>query len=120
MVREKSPRIGRVNDLLQRSLAKLIRDECRDPRLGTVTVSMVDITNNLEFAKVFVTVLEDDKVEQSLIVLNKAAGFLRKQLACAISFLKIIPKLKFLYDDSVIDGKRMDVLLESLTVDAAG
>jgi ribosome-binding factor A len=113
-INEPSHRIGRINDVLQRDLAKLIRDKCKDPRLGFVTVSGVEVANNLAYAKIFVTVLEDDKVKQSIEVLNNAAGFLRSELS-HISILRIVPKLRFIYDDSIVKSTRMDKLLDSLS-----
>ena len=108
-----SPRIGRINDVLHRDLAKLIRDKCKDPRLGLVTVSAVDVAPNLAYAKIFVTILEDDKIKQSLEVLNNAAGFLRTELA-HITFLRIVPKLRFIYDDSIVNSQRMNALINSV------
>lgn len=112
-MREPSPRIGRINDVLQRDIAILIRDKCRDPRLGLVTVSSVEVANNLAFAKVFVTILEDDKVQQSIDILNNASGFLRTELS-HLTILRIVPKLRFIYDSSIVEGKRIDALLDSL------
>jgi len=112
-MKESSPRIGRINDVLQRELAKLIRDKCKDPRLGLVTVAAVEVANNLEHAKIFVTILENDKIKQSLVVLNNAAGFLRTELA-RLTKLRIVPKLTFIYDDSIIKGEKIDALLAAL------
>jgi ribosome-binding factor A len=110
-----APRIGRVNDILQRDLAKLIRDKCKDPRLGMVTVVGVEVTPNLAFAKIFVTVLEDEKITQSLEILNNAAGFLRNELA-HIALLRIIPKLRFIYDASTVNSQRLNNLLASVII----
>jgi len=112
-MKTQSPRIGRISDVLHRDIAKLIRNKCKDPRLGLVTVASVDVAPNLAYAKIFVTVLEDDKIKESLDVLNKAAGFLRTELA-HITFLRIVPKLRFIYDDSVVNSQRMNTLLDSI------
>lgn len=112
MVR-RSSRSGRLSDLLQRELSKLIRDECTDPRLGMVTISGVVVADDLSFARVFVTVLEDDKLEGSIEALNHAAGFFRTQLSKHLT-LRIVPKLRFIYDDSLRTGSRMDQLLKSV------
>lgn len=107
------PRLGRINEVMQRELAKLVQNKCRDPRLGFVTISAVEVAANLEFAKVYVTVLEDDKLAQSIEVLNNAAGFFRTELS-KLKMLRIIPKLRFVYDSSIMQGKRIDALLEAL------
>jgi len=112
MVR-RSSRSGRLSDLLHRELSKLIRDECTDPRLGMVTISGVVVTDDLSFARVFITVLEDEKQECSLEALNHAAGFFRTQLSKHLT-LRIVPRLRFIYDDSLRTGSRMDQLLKSV------
>lgn len=112
MVRRTS-RSGRLSDLLQRELSKLIRDECTDPRLGMVTISGVMVTDDLSFARVFITVLEDEKQKSSLEALNHAAGFFRTQLSKHLT-LRIVPKIRFIYDDSLRTGSRMDQLLKSV------
>lgn len=109
----KSSRSGRLGDLLQREISKLIRDEITDPRLGMVTISGVEVTDDLSFARVFVTVMEDTKRDASLDALNHAAGFLRTQLSKHLT-LRVVPKLKFIYDNSLVTGSRMDMLLNSV------
>lgn len=108
-----SSRRGRLGDLLHRELAKLIRDECTDPRLGMVTISTVEVTEDLSFARVYVTVLEDDKLKGSIDALNNAAGFFRTQLSRHLT-LRVVPKIKFIYDASLVTGSRMDMLLNSI------
>lgn len=108
-----SSRRGRLGDLIHRELAKMIREECTDPRLGMVTISTVVVTDDLSFARVYVTVMQDDKVESSIEALNHAAGFFRTLLAKHLT-LRIVPKIKFIYDDSISVGNRMDQILNSL------
>lgn len=108
-----SSRSGRLSDVLHRELAKLIRVECTDPRLGMVTVSGVDVTDDLSFARVYITVLEADKQKSSIEALNHAAGFFRTQLSKHLT-LRIVPKLSFYYDESLATGARMDQLLASI------
>ncbi len=109
----RSSRSGRLADLLQRELSKLIRDECTDPRLGMVTISGVAVTDDLSFARVYVTVLEDEKQKGSIEALNHAAGFFRTQLSKHLS-LRIVPKISFIYDTSLVNGSRIDQLLNSV------
>ncbi len=112
MVR-RTARSGRLGDLLHRELAMLIRDECTDPRLGMVTISGVDVTDDLSFARVHVTVLETEKQKSSIEALNHAAGFFRTQLSKHLT-LRVVPKLRFYYDESLAAGARMDELLSSI------
>jgi ribosome-binding factor A len=105
-------RLSRINDLIHRITARLIREEFKDPRVGMITVSGVDVSADLKQAKIYVTVLEELKVEKSLKVLNEASGFFRSRFASHLK-LRIIPKPHFIFDDSVIRGTRINSLLES-------
>ncbi len=108
-----SSRPGRLSDLLQRELSKLIRDECTDPRLGMITISGVQVTDDLSFARVYITVFQEDKQKSSVDALNNAAGFFRSELSKHLK-LRIVPKLKFIYDDSLNKGYRVNELLNSV------
>lgn len=108
-------RTQRIGDQMQRELAQLIRREVKDPRLGLVTITAVDVSRDVGHAKVFITVMaaEDaaDSVAQSLKVLNDAAGFLRMQLGKAMK-LRSVPQLHFHYDESVLRGAHLSALIE--------
>ena len=107
-------RTQRVADQIQRELASLIQLEMKDPRLGMVTVSAVDLSRDMSYADVFVTVLEqNDKVdrEQTLAILSKGAGFLRGRLAHLIK-LRIVPTLRFHYDESISRGQHLSALID--------
>jgi ribosome-binding factor A len=107
------PRTRRVGEQLQRELAVLVRDEIKDPRLGMVSISGADVSRDLAYATVYVSVLGDDTaVTESLAVLNRAAGFLRHRLGQSMR-LRSIPQLKFEFDSSLRDGARMDALIDA-------
>jgi ribosome-binding factor A len=77
-------RTQRIGDQMQRELAQLIRREVKDPRVGLVTITAVEVSRDVGHAKIFITVMGQDNAEdiaQSIKVLNAAAGFLRMQLA---------------------------------------
>ena len=105
-------RTDKVGDLVHRIMARIIREEFKDPRIGMVTVVDVKVSPDLRHAKVYVTVLELEKVEKTLLVLNEASGFFRSQLAKVLD-LRIIPKPVFIFDDSVIRGNHIASLIES-------
>ena len=108
------PRTRRIGDQMQRDLSALIRDEIKDPRLGMVTISAVDVTRDLAYAKVYVTVLGDEQARKdSLAVLNRAAGFLRRLLGQRM-VLRTVPQLKFVYDESIERGERLSRLIDSV------
>jgi len=107
-------RTQRVGDFLQREIARLVQQEIRDPRLGMVSITGVQVTRDLAHAKVFFTALDADSPEEaqeSTEVLNRAAGFLRTQLARG-STLRSVPQLQFRFDSSVGQGRRMEKLLQ--------
>ncbi|KGK42488.1 ribosome-binding factor A [Nitrincola sp. A-D6] len=110
-------RTDRVADQIQRDLSMLIQREIRDPRLGMVTVSYVKVSKDLGYADTYVTVMplgdqsEETVVPQSLAVLNNAAGFLRKELSRGIK-LRVMPQLRFHFDESVDRGRRLHSLIE--------
>ncbi|OGT22017.1 MAG: ribosome-binding factor A [Gammaproteobacteria bacterium RBG_16_57_12] len=106
-------RTDRIADQLQRELAVLINQELKDPRLGMVTVTAVDVTRELEHAKVFVTVMgtAEPDIGSNLAVLNKAAGFLRRELGRRLR-LRTVPALHFQYDESIVRGVRLSNLID--------
>lgn len=109
-----SSRRQRVADQIQKELAGLIQREMKDPRLGMVTVSAVDVSRDLAYADVFITILgKDDAVarKQTLDILGRGAGFLRGKLARAMK-LRIVPALRFRYDESIERGARLSSLIE--------
>ena len=94
-------RTERVASLLQMELSKLILERVKDPRIGFVTVMNVKITSDLKSAVVFLSVMGDQKKkDDSLKVLQRAAGFLQHEVAIALK-LRFTPKLQFELDDSL-------------------
>ncbi|MBH3429909.1 30S ribosome-binding factor RbfA [Pseudomonas alkylphenolica] len=107
-------RTQRIGDQMQRELAQLIRREVKDPRVGLVTITAVDVSRDVGHAKVYITVMGQDSAEdikQSLKVLNAAAGFLRMQLGKEMK-LRSVPQLHFHYDESVTRGAHLSALIE--------
>jgi len=106
-------RTQRVADYLQRELAALIQHEVRDPRIGMVSVTGVDVSRDLGHARVYYTVMGIDSSEdasESTEALNKAAGFLRSQLSRG-SNMRSVPQLRFYFDSSVGRGRDLEDLI---------
>jgi ribosome-binding factor A len=102
----------RVAEQIQRELAQLIRQEIKDPRVGMVTLTDVEVSPDYGHAKVFFTVLGDaSQVDDAANGLNHAAGFLRRELGRRIS-LRTLPQLHFEYDESVERGVRLSRLID--------
>jgi len=108
----------RLGDLIQRDLSELIRLELRDPRVGMITITSVDVSPDMSHAKVFFTVLEKEKLQQTLEGLSRSAGFLRSQLAKRIK-MYTTPELRFEYDESVERGDRLSRLIDAALRPAA-
>ena len=107
-------RTSRVGDFIKQELASLIQRELRDPRIGMVSVTGVEVSRDLAHATVFVTVLGKDSAAdaaESIAALNHAAGFLRTQIA-KISNARTTPKLRFVFDASIGRGARMSKLID--------
>ncbi len=107
-------RTRRVGEQIQRDLAELIRSEIRDPRLGMVTVNHVKVSRDMSHARVYVTMLgEQEDRDVSLSILNKMAGYLRGQIGKRMK-IRMIPELKFFYDESIDRGARIESLLKGV------
>lgn len=102
----------RLGDLIQREVSELIRLEVRDPRVGMITITSVDVSPDMSHAKVFFTVLQKEHLEETRQGLRKAAGFLRTKLAKRIN-MYTTPELRFEYDESVERGDRLSRLIDS-------
>jgi ribosome-binding factor A len=105
-------RSERVAGTVRRELARLIQLELKDPEVGFVGLSDVEVTRDLAHARVFVTVFDPDKAAKSIEALNKAAGFLRRRLGQEMR-IRMVPELHFEHDASVETGQRIDDLIEA-------
>ena len=105
----------RVGQLMRRELAELVANELRDPRLSAmVSVTDVEVTSDLSFARVFVSVLADEHgTARALDGLSRAAGYLRRALGPRLG-LREVPELRFLLDTSLERGARVDELLRRI------
>lgn len=105
-------RQSRLAEQIRRELSNVVQMEIRDPRMGMVTISAVELSRDYSVAKVYFTVLEDDKIQESKKVLEGSAGFLRKYLASQIS-MRSLPRLTFFYDESIERGRHLSALIDN-------
>lgn len=105
-------RSDRVADLIQKSLAQIIMQEMPDERFRFVTITSVEVSPDLSYAKVFVTLLMDDavKIKEAIDALNRSAKGFRYSLAQVVK-LRIAPELRFVYDESTMKGFRISTLI---------
>ena len=107
-----SQRAHRVGDQIQRELADLIKNEVKDPRVGPVTITGVDVSGDLSHATVrFSSLAGKDTAKDAAAALARTAGFLRSELSRRLD-LYSVPQLKFVYDDSIESGIRMSKLID--------
>ena len=105
-------RRARIADQIQRELAEVIRLELRDPRVGLITLTGVELSRDQSHAKVFFTVLgAESAAENAAEGLQRGAGFLRTQLAHRLTTRKV-PELHFEFDESVERGMRLSKLID--------
>ncbi len=106
-------RTDRVGQEIQKEIATILMREVKDPRLAMTTVSAVELTRDLAYAKIFVTFFtnEESEIKSSVEVLNDAAGFIRSLLAKKLR-ARIMPHLRFVYDSSMAEGVRMSSLVD--------
>ena len=111
-----SNRIGRINEELQKELANLIRN-LKDPRVQDtmISVTRVEATPDLRWAKVYVSFLQDERANDALKGLKSASGYLRRELGSALN-LRYTPELNWALDDSITYGAKMMKLINSLEV----
>jgi ribosome-binding factor A len=111
-MKRQSQRAHRVGDQIQRELADLLKNEVKDPRVGPVTVTAVDVSADLSHATVrFTHLAGKEKAQAAVVALARTAGFLRSELGRRLN-LYSAPQLHFAYDDSIESGLRMSQLID--------
>jgi ribosome-binding factor A len=107
------PRTRRVGEQSRRELAELIRDELRDPRLALISMTSVEVSRDLAYARIDVTLMGDPAERKERVAeLNRAAPLLRRELGRRMR-LRVIPKLEFRYDQVVEQGARLSALIDA-------
>ena len=106
-------RMQKVAGLVQTTLADILLKESEDKRFHMVTITSVSLARDMSSAKVFVSIWDEEKVKETVKALNNAAKYLRYALAHSKIEMRVIPELKFIYDDSTVRGNRIASLLHS-------
>ena len=106
-------RSDRIAEQIQRELAELIRKGLKDPRVGWITITAVDVTRDYSHAKVFYTVMDENKREITQEALESAAGYLRNGIGKVLQIFTT-PQLHFIYDDSIERGVYMSRLIDEV------
>lgn len=111
-------RNDRIQEEIKREVDRVIRDELSDPRLkqGTYSITHVDVTRDLSYAKIYVSVLEDDLKKDVLKAMKSAAGFIRRELMRGMN-LRYTPVLQFIEDNNIAYGVRINELLKKVSTE---
>lgn len=109
-------RAFRLAETVKEEVSKIIREEIKDPRLGFVTVTDVEVADDLRYAKVFVSIMgQQEDVKNSMDVLARAAGYIRSELGKTLR-LRYVPEITFKYDHSIEQGAHISKLLREVGV----
>ena len=106
-------KIERLNHAFQEEISMIIMTEIKDEDIKFVTITGVDTTSDLSYAKVYFTVLDETKKETTLEALNGAASFIRSKLAERVE-IRHTPELKFIYDTSIEYGKHIEKIIDKI------
>ncbi len=106
-------RSDRVAQTINRQLAMILRNQVKDERVSSLTITDVEVTKDLRQAKIFVTSMSDEDVDVNGIMsaVDNASGFIRRKLAAVID-MRHCPNLIFVYDNSISEGARMSALID--------
>lgn len=106
-------KIERLNHVFMQEISNILMTEIKDEDIKFVTITGVDITNDLSYAKVYVTVLDEDKRKTTLEALNGASHFIRGKLSERVE-IRHTPELKFLYDESIEYGNHIEEIIDKI------
>lgn len=106
-------KIERLNHVFMQEISNILMTEIKDEDIKFVTVTGVDITSDLSYAKVYVTVLDEDKRKTTLEALNGASHFIRGKLSERVE-IRHTPELKFLYDESIEYGNHIEEIIDKI------
>lgn len=107
-------RANRVGEEMKKELSQILQRELKDPRIGFITVTAVEMTGDLSQAKVYLTVLgSEEQKENTLKAIAKASGFIRSELGKRIR-LRHTPELIFKVDQSIEYGSKIEKILDEI------
>ena len=108
-----SIKINRIESILVKEISYILANEVKDKNIDFVTVTAVEVTTDLCYAKVYVTVLDDEKREITMKALKDASGFIRSKLFDRVD-MRNVPELTFIYDESIAYGKKIENLITEI------
>ena len=106
-------KIERLNNNFQQVISEILHEEVKDPNLKFVTITGCEITNDLSFAKVYFTVLDDSKKDEIIKSLDKAKSFIRGQISQRVE-IRHTPEIRFVFDESIEYGNKIEKILNDI------
>lgn len=106
-------KLERINSNLVKELSYILVSEIKDNDIKFVTITDCKVTNDLSFAKVYFTVLDNNRKQETLEALKGASGFIRRQLADRVE-IRHIPELQFVYDESIQYGQKIEKIIDEI------
>ncbi len=111
---KENPRLGRIDEEYRKEISQIIGYELKNPNVtGLISVTKVKVTNDLKYAKVYVSILNSKNIKDTLAGLKKSSGYIRSELAKRIN-LRNTPELIFELDDSIEYGAKIDSILKEI------
>ncbi len=111
---ENQNRLGRIDEQYRKEISQILNYELKNPNVtGLISVTKVKVTNDLKFAKVYVSILNSKNLKDTLAGLKKSAGFIRSELAKRVN-LRNTPEIIFELDDSLEYGAKIDSILKEI------
>ena len=108
-----SIKIERISDALIEQISYIVSNKVKNKDINFVTITDVKVSNDLSFAKVYFTVLDDSKIDLTLKALKEASGYIRHELRDRID-IRQIPELTFVYDESINEAKKIEDIIEKI------
>jgi len=109
----KNIKIERLNDIFAKEISYILMTEVKDSNVKFVTITDVDTTNDLSFAKVYFTVLKEEYLSVTQKALDRASSFIRGELSKRVD-IRHTPEIKFVYDESIKYGKHIEKIIEEI------
>lgn len=103
----------RIESNLQKEISYILRNEVKNKDIGFITITDVDVTDDLSFAKIYFTVLNENDKEKTLVALKSASGFIRHMLRERVE-IRQIPELRFIYDDSINYSEKIEEKIKEI------
>ncbi len=106
-------KLKRYNSTFEKEISIILQNEIKDDDIKFVSVTGVEITNDLSYAKVFITVFDKEKKDSTMKALNKAKGFIRTELAKRVE-IRHTPEIRFVFDESIEYGNKIEKIIDEI------